>query len=60
MQSNEQSGLWGTMSYMAPEYYHGDNKSPGLDVYSFGVVLLELVSGASVTDKNQNIEKLVS
>ncbi|GBG90395.1 hypothetical protein CBR_g50643, partial [Chara braunii] len=36
---------WGTVGYMAPEYWSSGVLSQMIDVYSFGVILLELLTG---------------
>lgn len=44
------SGVVGTLGYVAPEYAESGKMSTKTDVYSFGMVLLQLITGLKTTD----------
>ncbi|KAK1291598.1 L-type lectin-domain containing receptor kinase IX.1 [Acorus calamus] len=46
----QETDVWGTMGYVAPEYQCTGRFSKGSDVYSFGVVLLEIACGRKAMD----------
>ncbi|KZV43636.1 serine-threonine protein kinase, plant-type [Dorcoceras hygrometricum] len=49
LQSSD-SGVVGTLGYVAPEYAESGKMSTKTDVYSFGMVLLQLITGLKTTD----------
>ncbi|XP_015667939.1 interleukin-1 receptor-associated kinase 3 isoform X1 [Protobothrops mucrosquamatus] len=49
----------GTAAYMAPEALRGEI-TPKSDIFSFGVVLLEIITGLSPMDENQDPQLLLS
>ncbi|KAK1316962.1 L-type lectin-domain containing receptor kinase IX.1 [Acorus calamus] len=46
----QETGVWGTVGYLAPEYQCTGRFSKGSDVYSFGVVVLEIACGRKAMD----------
>ncbi|KAL2478118.1 Protein kinase protein with adenine nucleotide alpha hydrolase-like domain [Forsythia ovata] len=53
------SGMVGTLGYMAPEYAEYGKMSTKTDVYSFGMVMLQLITGLRTTDKIPEGKSLV-
>lgn len=56
---NSDTGVVGTLGYLAPEYAECGRVSKKTDVYSFGVVLLQLITGLKTTDKELEEKSLV-
>ncbi|KAK1268332.1 L-type lectin-domain containing receptor kinase IX.1 [Acorus gramineus] len=46
----QETDVWGTVGYVAPEYQSTGKFSKGSDVYSFGVVVLEIACGRMTMD----------
>lgn len=59
MDHSTETGVVGTLGYMAPEYAECGRVSTKTDVYSFGVVLLQLITGLKTTDKSLGGKSLV-
>ncbi|XP_011087372.2 probable serine/threonine-protein kinase PBL5 [Sesamum indicum] len=53
------TGVVGTLGYLAPEYAESGKMSTKTDVYSYGVVLLQLITGRSTTDEIPGGKSLV-
>ncbi|KAK9214739.1 hypothetical protein WN944_006738 [Citrus x changshan-huyou] len=54
-----ETGVVGTLGYLAPEYVECGKLSTKTDVYSFGVVLLQLITGLKTNDKTLGEKGLV-
>ncbi len=44
-QSNENDNISGTIKYMSPELFHGEQASVGSDLYAFGLMAYEILTG---------------
>ncbi|KAK4427685.1 Proline-rich receptor-like protein kinase PERK12 [Sesamum alatum] len=53
------TGVVGTLGYVAPEYAESGRMSTKTDVYSYGVVLLQLITGLRTTDEIPGGKSLV-
>src|SRR6266498_5450729 len=43
--TNEDNGIYGVISYMAPEILQGKEYTTASDIYSFGMIMWELMTG---------------
>ncbi|KAL4563577.1 hypothetical protein LXL04_027620 [Taraxacum kok-saghyz] len=55
----DETGVVGTLGYVAPEYAECGKVSTKTDVYSFGVVLLQLITGCKTKEKKFDGKTLV-
>ncbi|XP_024963786.1 serine/threonine-protein kinase CDG1-like [Cynara cardunculus var. scolymus] len=55
----DETGVVGTLGYVAPEYAESGRVSTKTDVYSFGVVLLQLITGCKTKEKKFEGKTLV-
>ena len=44
-ETDQPTGIEGTLEYMAPEQLRGEEAAPAADIYALGVVLFEMVTG---------------